>query len=380
MIGDWVRGDTPQAWDHLKGLRIGVLGYGNQGRAQALNLRDSGRDHQFTVLVGARPGGEGARVAGDDGFEVISMQACVQRCRILISLLPDEHQAEILSRQVFAPPDRREAPAAGDAGSQDRTAQILNPPLLCLAHGFSLLYGGLEPPPDWDVVLVAPTGPGSRLREAFIEGRGLPGIVAVHQDAGGSAEERALALAQGLGLLRQGVYITTVENETVVDLFGEQAVLCGGMMALAQAAYDTLVKAGYPGELAYIECMQQVGVTADLLTRFGPEGMREKISPTALFGELTRGPRIINDQVRERLAEILNEAASGRFGKEWMEDVAHGNPRLDDLLKQARHHPSNAMYQKLARWRGDFKNECMSDDLRTGEGQHVPPEAPEKRC
>jgi ketol-acid reductoisomerase len=201
------------------------------------------------------------------------------------------------------------------------------------------------------VVLVAPTGPGQRLREAYEAGGGLPGVVAVHRDAGGEARERALAIAQGLGLLRSGVYGTTVKDETVIDLFGEQSVLCGGMMALAEAAFETLVARGFPAELAYMECVEQVAVTADLLARFGPEGMRGRISPTALYGELTRGPRIIDDQVRRTLAEILDEAASGRFGREWMEDVARGRPRLRELRERARRQAANATYARLSQRR-----------------------------
>lgn len=187
------------------------------------------------------------------------------------------------------------------------------------------------------------------MREEYAAGRGLPGVVAVHQDASGKAKERALALAQALGLLRSGVYVTTVVNETHVDLFGEQAVLCGGLVSLCLAAYDALVERGYPSELAYMECIQQVSVTADLLSRFGPEGFRERVSQTALYGELTRGPRIINDQVRASLADILNEIASGQFGREWMNEMGQGRKRLRKLLEEARNHPSNEVYRRLPR-------------------------------
>jgi ketol-acid reductoisomerase len=327
-----VREERAELWNWLEGQTLGVLGYGNQGRAQALNLRDTSTEYGFQVLVGTRRGGKGEERARRDGFESIAPRDLAGRCGILISLLPDEVQAEVLSREIFS----------GTGGES-------SPTLLCLAHGFSLVYGGLIPPSPWDVVLVAPTGPGQLLREEYLAGRGLPGLVAVHQDATGNATSRALALAQALGLLRAGVYLTSVRDETVVDLFGEQAVLCGGLVALCLAAFDTLVERGYPPELAYIECVQQIGVTSDLLARFGPAGFRERISGTALYGDLTRGPKIINDQVRRNLADILNEIATGRFGREWMDEVNGGRKRLRQLMEEARRHPSNEVFQKLPR-------------------------------
>lgn len=332
-LNSWVRDESPDLWRHLEGETLGVLGYGNQGRAQALTFRDVSRERRFEVLVGARAGGRGEQAARRDRFEPLTPRELGERCTFLISLLPDEAQADVLSEAIFPASWR-------GAGSPPHR-------LICLAHGFSLMHGGLRPPRDWDVVLVAPTGPGQRLREEFSAGRGLPGLVAVHQDASGHAGEKALALAQALGLLRSGVYVTTVANETHVDLFGEQAVLCGGLVSLCLAAYDVLVERGYPSELAYLECIQQVGVTADLISRFGPDGFRDRISQTALYGELTRGPRIINDQVRESLADILSEIASGQFGKEWMDDVGQGRQRLRRLLEEARRHPSNEVYRRF---------------------------------
>jgi len=332
--GRWVREESAGLWGRLQGRTVGVLGYGNQGRAQALNLRDSGRSHGFRVLVGARPGGGGDRRAREDGFVPVPVEDLAPRAELLVSLLPDEIQRDVLHEGVFpASPVPPPTP----------------PPLLCLAHGFSLLYGGLTTPTHWDVVLVAPTGPGKLLRERFLAGSGLPGLVAVARDASGDAENRALALAQAIGLIRGGAYVTTVESETVIDLFGEQAVLCGGLLGLALAAYDALVERGFPPDLAYMECVQQVGVTADLLARHGPSGFRERISRTALYGALTRGPRIINDQVRRNLAEILDEVSSGRFGREWMDDVARGAPRLRQLLEAARRHPANGTFTRLTR-------------------------------
>jgi ketol-acid reductoisomerase len=303
-----------------------VLGYGNQGRAQALNLRDSGRRHGFTVITGTRPGGESRRRAAAEGFAPYTPSEAAHRASIVISLVPDEVQPGLLREEVFP------------TGSGK---------LLCLAHGFALVFGGVQPPESWDVVLVAPTGPGARLREAFRGGGGIPGLVAVHQDASGEAMELALSLAQALGLLRVGVLSTTVWEESVVDLFGEQAVLCGGLLALAQAAFDTLVSRGFPEDLAYLECIRQVGLTSELLSRYGPAGFRARISPTALFGELTRGPRIVDDQVRRVLSDILDEITSGQFAREWLEDVAQGRARLRALLEKARQHPACQVHDRI---------------------------------
>ncbi|MBD3335366.1 MAG: ketol-acid reductoisomerase [Candidatus Eisenbacteria bacterium] len=338
---DWIRGERPALWRHLAGRTIGILGYGNQGRAQALNLRDNGIQHGFEVVVGARPGGAGEARARADRFECVTPAELALRTRIVVCLLPDEIHGEVLVRDVFPASltGKRGAARAGEA------------PLLCLAHGFSLVFGGLVPPPEWDVVLAAPTGPGQQLRERFVAGDGLPGVAAAYQDASGVARDRALALAQGVGLLRRGIHWTTIENETVVDLFGEQAALCGGLIALTEAAFDTLVERGYPEELAYTECIEQISVTADLLSRFGPDGMRRRISPTALYGELTRGPRVINRQVRQAMAEVLDEVASGRFGREWMDDVARGRKRLRELLEKAGKHRASGTFSRLQRLR-----------------------------
>jgi len=275
---------------------LGVLGYGNQGRAQALNLRDSGH----AVLVSARPGGPSAETASADGFQVVAPEHLPGAVDLVAVLTPDETHAELV------------AGLARDGRASGR--------LRCLvfAHSFSLRFTPPPFEPEWDVVVVAPAGPGAQLRERFVRGEGLPALLAVERDVSGEAAPRARAYAAGIGCARAGLLPVTVAEEAEIDLFGEQAVLCGGMNALTRAAFETLVAAGYPAEAAYLECVQQLRLTAELLERHGPEGMRRRISPTALWGDLTRGERLIDAGVRARLAEILGEIRSGAFAREWL--------------------------------------------------------------
>ncbi len=290
-------GDCPP--DSIRGWTLAILGYGNQGRAQALNLRDSG----FAVVVGARPGGAGADRASAEGFAVIAPQHLAGQADLVAVLTPDETHRKICEA------------LASDLGAGARTKALV------FAHGFALRFDSPGFHPSWDVVVVAPAGPGVQLRTRFEEGSGIPALLAVHRDVSGEARDRARAYAGGIGCARAGVLETTSGDEAEVDLFGEQAVLCGGMNALCRAAFETLVQAGYPEEMAYLECVQQLRLTAELVEHFGVEGMRRRISPTALFGDLTRGERVIGADVRRRMDAVLEEIRSGAFAHEWLTAV-----------------------------------------------------------
>lgn len=297
--------------DPIAGWTLAVLGYGNQGRAQALNLRDTGH----AVIVSARPGGWSAECASADGFQVISPEALGDHADLVAVLIPDEAQAGVIGRLA-----RR---GAGRVR------------MLVFAHGFSLRFDPPDSAPEWDLAVVAPAGPGVQLRDRYLQGSGLPALLAVHRDVSGQAEARARAYGASLGCARAGMIGVTMAQEVEIDLFGEQVVLCGGMNALTRAAFEVLIDAGYPPEAAYLECVQQLRLTAELLERFGPEGMRRRISPTALYGDLTRGERILGPGVRERMAEVLAEIRSGAFARSWMKTAREDPARLEQLLGES---------------------------------------------
>ena len=296
----------------LRHLSIGVIGYGNQGRAQARNARDAGLD----VSIGARSGGGSRPLAEADGFQVRDPARLGDMCDLLAILTPDETHGQVL--------------ASLQGGTRVRC--------VVFAHGFSLRF--LDPPlsPAWDVVLVAPSGPGTALRSGGRRGD-IPALLAVHHDSSGSARSLARAYAFAAGCARDGIIETTVAEEAEVDLFGEQAVLCGGLAALAVAAWETLVDAGVDPKVAYLECVHQVGLTSEMITRYGIAGMRERISTVALYGDLTRGPRLIDAKTRRTMAEILGEIRTGRFAAEWSKDRESNSARLERLLAEAREHP-----------------------------------------
>jgi ketol-acid reductoisomerase len=302
--------------DRLAGA-VAVLGFGNQGEAHALNLRDSG----VRVVAGARPGGAGERRARAHGFEVAGLAAAAASAGVVAVLLPDEATPELWPAISAAL-----RPGAG----------------VVFAHGFNLLYSDLALPADADVVLVSPTGPGRVLRASFESGGGLPAYLAVHRDASGGAWTLAERYATALGSARARLWRTTVREETEVDLFGEQAVLCGGMNALVTAAFDTLVARGYAAEIAYLECVHQLKFLADLLHERGVAGMREGISGTAQYGDLTRGQRVIGPEARAAMAAILDEIRTGAFAREWRGEVAGGRRRLEAGLARAAGHPIEA--------------------------------------
>jgi len=284
----------------LDGRTVAMIGYGSQGHAHALNLRDSGVE----VVVGLRDGSASAEEARGHGFEVLPIADAASRGQIVMVLVPDERHRDVYEGQV------RDGLAPGDA--------------LFFAHGFSVHYGEVEPPPEVDVALVAPKGPGHLVRRTFTEGSGVPGLIAIHQDATGQAKELALAYARGIGCTRGGVIETSFKDETETDLFGEQAVLCGGASALVQAGFETLVEAGYDPQMAYFECLHELKLIVDLMYEKGLAGMRYSISNTAEYGDYTRGKRVITDETRENMKQILTEIQSGEFAREWIAENRAG--------------------------------------------------------
>ncbi len=296
---------------------VAILGYGNQGATHALNLRDSG----VRVLVGARPGHGAEARARAAGFEVLPLADAAARAGTIAVLLPDDTVPGLWPAIAGA--------LAAEAG-------------VVFAHGFNLLYSGLAFPAGADVVLVSPTGPGRVLRQVYERGEGLPAYLAVHRDGTGGAWALAERYAGWLGCARARLWRTTVREETEVDLFGEQAVLCGGMNALVTAAFETLVEAGYSPEIAYLECVHQLKFLADLLHERGVTGLREGISGTALYGDVTRGPRVIGGPARAEMRAMLEEIRSGAFAAELAADSAAGRPRVRRAVGEAAAHPMEA--------------------------------------
>ena len=298
----------------LDGKTVAILGYGSQGHAHALNLKDSGVD----VLVGLRSGSSSVERARGDGLRVESIADAASAGDVVMVLVPDEKQAEVWRSEI----------ADGIAPGN----------LLMFAHGFSIHFGQIEPSPEVDVGMVAPKGPGHLVRRQFLEGNGVPGLVAVHQDATGAARDLALAYARGIGCTRAGVIETTFKDETETDLFGEQAVLCGGVTELVRAGYETLVEAGYDPRLAYFECLHELKLIVDLMYEKGISGMRYSISNTAEYGDLTRGKRIIGEPTRAAMHEILAEIQSGDFAREWIAENQAGQESFQRLRTEQRDH------------------------------------------
>ncbi len=293
----------------LEGKVIGIIGYGSQGHAQAQNLRDSG----LQVIVAEADGSPGWKKATEDGFEVSSAGEVARKADIIMMLAPDTLQANIYRQAV------EDELSAGK--------------MLMFAHGFNIHYGQIVPPIDVDVTMIAPKCPGHMLRQLYTEGIGPPALVAVEQDASGKAKELALAYARGIGCSRAGVLETTFAEETETDLFGEQAVLCGGVTSLVKAGFDTLVEAGYQPEIAYFECMHELKLIVDLFYKGGFNYMRYSVSDTAEYGDYTRGPRVIDDMVRDEMADILAEIQDGSFAKEWILENQAGRPVYNALKR-----------------------------------------------
>jgi ketol-acid reductoisomerase len=295
--------------------RVAVIGYGSQGHAHALNLKDSGID----VRVGLRDGSSSRAKAEAAGLRVRSIADAVAESDLVMLLGPDTEHKAIFSVHI--------APHLADGDA------------LFVAHGFSVRFGQVEAPAGVDVALVAPKGPGHLVRRTYTEGGGVPCLIAVAQDASGHAQGLALAYADAIGGARAGVLETTFEEETETDLFGEQVVLCGGLTALVQAGFETLVEAGYQPESAYFECLHELKLIVDLMYEQGIAGMRYSVSDTAEYGDLTRGPRVINDAVRAEMRAILDEIQTGRFADEWIAESESGRPNFSALRQAGRDHP-----------------------------------------
>jgi ketol-acid reductoisomerase len=293
----------------LKGARIAVLGYGSQGRAHALNLSDSG----FDVVVGVRKGGASWKKAKKDGLAVAEPVEAAASADLVAMLVPDMAQ-----KGVYESVEK----------SLKKGATLL------FAHGFNVHFKQIKPRKDLDVVLIAPKGPGDLVRRQYQQGRGVPCLIAVAQDATGKAHAKALSYAHGIGGTRGGVLDTTFGEETETDLFGEQAVLCGGATELVVKGFETLVEAGYQPEVAYYECMHELKLIVDLLHEGGLTKMHEFISETAKYGDLTRGPRVVTDRTKKEMRKILKEVQTGKFAKQWIEENASGRKSYDKLLKQ----------------------------------------------
>jgi ketol-acid reductoisomerase len=293
----------------LRGEKIAVLGYGSQGRAHAMNLRDSGYD----VVIGVRPDGNTTPKAQRDGFTVKAPAEAVKGCGLVAVLAPDMAQAQLY---------------------KDIEPNLKNGATLLLAHGFNIHYKLVQPRADLDVILIAPKGPGDLVRRQYEQGRGVPCLMAVAQDASGKAQARALAYAHGIGGTRGGVLATTFGEETETDLFGEQAVLCGGATELIVRGFETLVEAGYQPEVAYFECMHEMKLIVDLLHEGGLKKMHQYVSDTAKYGDLTRGPRIIDAHVRESMKNVLKEIQDGTFAKQWIEENRGGQKNYKRLMQE----------------------------------------------
>jgi len=297
----------------LKGKKIAVIGYGSQGHAHALNLRDSGLD----VRVGLRRG-KSWDAAKRDGLPVLPVAEAVHEADVVMMLVNDEFQAALYQEQV------KDNLKPGNA--------------LGFGHGFNIHFGQIVPPPDVDVFMVAPKGPGHLVRRIYTEGKGVPCLIAVHQDATGRAKDVALAWAKGIGGTRAGVLETTFKEETETDLFGEQAVLCGGTTALVKAGFETLVEAGYQPEIAYFECLHELKLIVDLMYEAGIAGMRYSISDTAQYGDMTRGPRLIDDAVRQKMKGLLQDIQSGEFAREWILENRANRPVFRALAQKDQDH------------------------------------------
>jgi ketol-acid reductoisomerase len=296
----------------LSGQKIAVLGFGSQGHAHALNLKDSG----FDVVVGLRDGSSSAAKAREGGLTVKPIGDAVAEADVVMVLLPDTSQARVYGEAI---------------------APNLEPGnMLMFAHGFNIHFRTIEPPGDVDVTMIAPKGPGHLVRRTYEQGIGTPALVAVHRDATGKALPRALAYAGAIGCARAGVLETSFEEETETDLFGEQSILCGGTSALVRSAFDTLVEAGYQPEIAYFECLHELKLIVDLMYEGGLSWMRYSVSDTAEYGDYTRGPRVVNDATREEMRRILDEIRGGVFAKEWIGEAEAGFPNFLRMRQEAR--------------------------------------------
>ncbi|MEK7204851.1 MAG: ketol-acid reductoisomerase, partial [candidate division NC10 bacterium] len=307
----------------LKGKTIGIIGYGSQGHAHALNHRDSGLE----VMVGLYKGSKSWDKAKAEGLKVGTAQETAEASQVIMIVLPDQTHKQVYEAAIV---------------------RALTPgKTLMFAHGFNIHFNQIVPPPEVDVSMVAPKAPGHMMRQVYTEGSGVPALLAVHQNPSGKAKEIALAYARGIGCTRAGVLETTFKEETETDLFGEQTVLCGGVSALVKAAFDALVEAGYQPELAYFECLHELKLIVDLMYQGGLAYMRYSVSDTAEYGDYSRGPRVINDAVRAEMRKILGEIQSGQFAREWILENQAGRPSFYAMRKKDADHPIEVVGKEL---------------------------------
>jgi len=309
--------------DLLKGKKIAIIGYGIQGRGQSLNLRDSG----CSVVVSEVEGTPNYEQAKKDGFTPVSADIACKEADIIQILTQDHVQAKVYKEAVK--PNLKKGKA------------------LCFSHGFNIRFKQIKPPKKVDVFMVAPKGPGALVRRMYEEGKGVPCLIAVHQDATGQAKQLGLAFAKGIGGTRAGVIETTFSEETETDLFGEQAVLCGGVTEMIKAGFDTLVDAGYQPEIAYFEVLHELKLITDLVQEVGISGMRRRVSNTACYGDLTRGPKIITEKTRKAMKKMLKEIQNGKFAREWIKENETGRKVFDSLLKAGDEHKIEAVGKQL---------------------------------
>ena len=307
----------------IQDKKIGVIGYGSQGHAHSLNLKDNGMD----VMVGLYEGSKSREKAEEQGLDVGLVSDVARDSDIIIMLLPDTSMAEVYKESI--------------------QPHLWPGKTLMFAHGFNIHYRTIVPPDDVDVSMVAPKAPGHRMREVFTKGSGVPGLLAIHQDVSGQAREIGLAYAKGVGCTRAGVLDTTFKEETETDLFGEQTVLCGGVTALIKAGFETMVEAGYQPESAYFECMHELKLIVDLLYQGGMEYMRYSVSDTAEYGDYSRGPRVIDEHVKENMKKVLAAIQDGSFAREWIAENDEGRPRFNRLRSENAEHPIEAVGKEL---------------------------------
>ena len=315
--------DKDASLRYLKGKTVAIVGYGSQGHAHAQNLRDSG----VKVVVAELPGTNNYRLAVKHGFKPVSAREAAKKADIIMLLLPDTVQAAVYRSEI--------------------KPELVSGKTLAFAHGFNIRFKQIVPPKGVDVIMVAPKGPGHKLREEFVAGKGLPNLIAVYRNASGKAKQVALAYSKAIGGTRAGVLATTFAEETETDLFGEQVILCGGLTALTKAAFETLTRAGYQSEVCYYEVLHELQLIVNLMIEGGLSWMRYSVSDTAEYGDYTRGPRVIGKPARREMQKILKEIQSGKFAKEWIRECRTGMKKFKSMRKRERKHPIEVVGPKL---------------------------------
>jgi len=324
----------------IRGKQVAIIGYGSQGHAHANNLQDSG----VNVSVGLREGSSSFEKAKNAGIEAHSIEAAVKQADVVMVLAPDEFQSQLYK--------------------EDIEPNIKQGATLAFAHGFNIHFKGITPREDLDVIMIAPKGPGHLVRSTYMQGGGVPTLIAIFQDASGNAKQTALSYASANGGGRAGIIETTFKEETETDLFGEQAVLCGGATALVQAGFETLVEAGYAPEMAYFECLHELKLIVDLMYEGGIANMRYSISNTAEYGDLTRGPRIINDDTKAEMKRILADIQAGKFAKEFIEESQSGAKTMQELRKRGKEHQIEEVGAKLREMMPWIKSNKLVDQTK----------------